>query len=538
MTTIFSETGATGEALKIGETTAEVYEYKQRLELLYDVAQQASSFSEVSMLLENILQVTQKLIRAEASSLLLVDQDKMELFFHAAGGKVAKKLKNMRIGLDSGIAGWVAHHGVPLVSNDVATDELFSGHVDQVTGFVTKSIIAVPVVRGQNVIGIIELLNKSDGSEFTEGDLAISTGFATTEAMILLFSMAATAINNIKLHQAAQDGLKSTVETLVAATDAKDPYAYGHSRRVKEYVLLAAKTLSFSDEDLRLIEFGALLHDIGKIGIYDSIMRKSGSLTDEDWYIMRKHPLRGANIVGEIPFLAEAREIVLYHHEKFDGTGYPEGLKGENIPFGARLVAVADAFDAMTSERSYRKALSTDYALGELGKNSGTQFCPVAVEAFVSGYMNCQEKLPKTAAEQAAKETAARAAEEAEQLAKQEAEQAAEEKAEREAEEAVNDSDSEIYEGNVRLLIISSAGYKQIMQFKRQLDKVESLRILLIGGSGDEGNHIVVSLQKPVKIIGALSKMSIVDKVDKKGEDIVVTLRGSARTQLSRKQFL
>jgi len=538
MTTVFSETGATGKALQIGETTAEIYEYRQRLELLYDVAQQASSFSEVSMLLENILRVTQRLIRAEASSLLLVDQDKMELFFHAAGGKVAKKLKNMRIDLDSGIAGWVAHHSVPLVSNDVATDERFSGHVDQVTGFVTKSIIAVPVVRGQNVIGIIELLNKSDGSEFTERDLAISTGFATTEAMILLFSMAATAINNIRMHQAAQDGLKSTVETLVAATDAKDPYAYGHSRRVKEYVLLSAKSFTFSDEELRLIEFGALLHDIGKIGIYDSIMRKSGSLTDEDWYIMRKHPLRGANIVGEIPFLEKARDIVLYHHERFDGTGYPEGLKGENIPFGARLVAVADAFDAMTSERSYRNALGIDYALGELGKNSGTQFCPVAVEAFVSGYINCQEKLPEREAEGAVNETAARATEEAEQLAKQEAEQTAEEKAEREAEEAVNDSDSEIYEGNVRLLIISSAGYKQIMQFKRQLDKVESLRILLIGGSGDEGNHIVVSLQKPVKLIGALNKMPIVDKVDKKGKDIVVTLRGSARTHLARRQFL
>ena len=503
MATVISKTGAIAKALETGETTAEIYEYRHRLELLYDVAQQASSFPEVSELLEHILQVTQRLIRTEASSLLLVDQDKKELCFHAAGGRVAKKLKDMRIDLDWGIAGWVAHHGAPLVSNDVATDERFNGHVDQYTGFVTKSIIAVPVARGQKIIGIIELLNKADGGGFTEKDLAILAGFATTEALVLLLSMAATAINNIKMHQMAQDGLKSTVETLVAATDAKDPYAYGHSRRVKEYVLLAADFLVFSAEELRLIEFGALLHDIGKIGIYDSITRKSGSLTAGDWYIMRKHPLRGANIVGEIPFLEKARDIVLYHHERFDGSGYPEGLKGEDIPFGARLVAVADAFDAMTTESSYRTSLCTDDALSELGKNAGTQFCPVAVEAFVSGYKNYQEKLP-----------------------------------EREVEEAVYAIGSGIYEGNVRLLIFSPAGYKQIMQFKKQLGKVEGLRILLIGGSVDESNHIVVSLQKPVKLIGAISKMPIVDKVDKKGKDIVVTLRGSARTHLSRRQFL
>ncbi|MFC2003191.1 HD domain-containing phosphohydrolase, partial [Chloroflexota bacterium] len=379
MSTVFDKTRAGSKAQETRETTTETDEYKARLELLYEVAQQASSASEVSKLLEQILRATQRLVKASASSLLLIDEEKGGLCFQAAGGKAANTLRQIRLGLDSGIAGWVARHGTPLVTNDVAGDKRFNKQIDEVSGFVSKSIMAVPLVRGQGIIGVIEVLNKVDGSVFTEQDLGVLTGFASTEALILLVSMAATAIHNIKLCESLQDGFKSTVETLVVAVDAKDPYTYGHSRRVKEYALLAANSLSFSSEELQAIGFGALLHDIGKIGIHDSILRKSGPLMAEEWYVIHKHPLRGANIVSEISLLAKARDVVLNHHERYDGNGYPEGLRGENIPIGARLVAVADAFDTMTTDRSYRLKLSADDALGELVKHAGTQFCPVAV---------------------------------------------------------------------------------------------------------------------------------------------------------------
>jgi len=252
---------------------------------------------------------------------------------------------------------------------------------------------------------------------------------------VILVSMAATAINNVNLCMAIQHEYKSTVEVLVKAADAKDPYAAGHSRRVKEFALMAADALGLSPDEMRTIEFGAMLHDIGKIGISDSILNRPGPLTTEEWYIMRKHALKGANIVSEIPSLEKARGIVLYHHERYDGKGYPEGLKGDEIPIGARLCAVADAFDTMVTEHSYRAALSLDEAMHELIKGSGTQFCPVAVNAFVSGFQKHKGKLPKMqdAAAPAKEAEKAEITGEPEKPAVEEAERKAREQAERAA---------------------------------------------------------------------------------------------------------
>ncbi len=411
MSTVLDRIRNQKKSREIGETNIDAEEYATRLGLLYEVAQKASSYSEVLKLIEEILGVTQRILQASAVSLLLIDEERGELCFQAADGRVENKLGQRELELDSGIVGWVARRGMPVIVNNVSRDEHFNKDIDEFFGLVAKSIIAVPLVRGQKVIGVLEVLNKADGSVFEEPDLAVLTGFASTEALILLVSMAATAIHNIELRQAELNGHKRTVETLVAATDIKDPYACGHSQRVREYTLLAAGSLSFSPEELQIIEFGALLHDIGKIGIDDCILRKPTSLTNEEWYVMRKHSLIGANIVGEIPFLEKARDIVLYHHEWYNGTGYPEGIKGENIPMGARLVAVADAFDTITTEHSYRAALSEDEAVDELIRGSGTQFCPVAVQAFVSAFRK-QRGESEGEAEPPAAEEATREAEE------------------------------------------------------------------------------------------------------------------------------
>jgi len=166
-----------------------------------------------------------------------------------------------------------------------------------------------------------------------------------------------------------------------------------------EYALLGASAMSFSTEELQALEFSGLLHDVGKIGIEDAILRKSGPLALEEWAIMQSHPLIGANIMVEVPFLQMASDLVLYHHERYDGTGYPEGLCGEDIPIGARLLAVADAFDTMTTNRSYRVARGINEALDELERRAGTQFCHVAVEAFISAFRKQQAALPQSQSE-------------------------------------------------------------------------------------------------------------------------------------------
>jgi len=176
----------------------------------------------------------------------------------------------------------------------------------------------------------------------------------------------------------------SFAEALVEALDIREHETGAHSKRVACHTLVLARRFIKVPERLRQIYWGALLHDIGKIGIADAILLKQGALNEDEWVVMRTHPEKGYRIVAQIPGMAEAAGIVLSHEERFDGTGYPHGLRGEQLSLGARLFAVIDTLDAMTSDRSYRKAMSFDQARTEIIKMSGTQFDPVAVQAFLA----------------------------------------------------------------------------------------------------------------------------------------------------------
>lgn len=176
----------------------------------------------------------------------------------------------------------------------------------------------------------------------------------------------------------------ATLETLSTALDYKDHETEGHSQRVVKYSLAIANMLNLEKPQKEILARGAILHDIGKIGIPDSILLKPASLTEDEWQQMRKHIEYGYLMLKDIPFLKEATMIVLHHQEKYDGTGYPLGLKGNDIVIGARIFAVADTYDAMTTDRPYRKALSDSYARNEIKRCSGSQFDPTIVEAFLT----------------------------------------------------------------------------------------------------------------------------------------------------------
>jgi|DewCreStandDraft_2_1066082.scaffolds.fasta_scaffold00190_11 putative nucleotidyltransferase with HDIG domain len=188
----------------------------------------------------------------------------------------------------------------------------------------------------------------------------------------------------------AHDELKRTYDmtlrALVTALDVRDSETEGHSERVVAYALALAKEMGCSGEFLEHLERGALLHDIGKIGVPDAILCKPGPLTEEEWVIMRRHPVLGYQMLAGIPFLEEARTIVLHHQEHYDGRGYPQGLRGEEIHLGARIFAVIDAFDALTHGRRYRPAVSDDEAAAEIARCSGTQFDPQVVQVFLRIY--------------------------------------------------------------------------------------------------------------------------------------------------------
>jgi putative nucleotidyltransferase with HDIG domain len=174
-----------------------------------------------------------------------------------------------------------------------------------------------------------------------------------------------------------------TLQAMVTALDTRDTETQGHSLRVVRFTLRLAELLGVTDKSIiKIYEYGALLHDIGKIGIPDAILRKPEKLSADEWEIMKGHPTIGYNILKRIKFLEEAAQMVLHHHEAFDGSGYPDGLAGERIPLGARLFHVADTIDAMTSDRPYKKALSFETAASELLKHSGQQFDPAIIAVF------------------------------------------------------------------------------------------------------------------------------------------------------------
>jgi putative nucleotidyltransferase with HDIG domain len=185
-----------------------------------------------------------------------------------------------------------------------------------------------------------------------------------------------------------RDAYGDTVRSLVAALDARDRDTRGHSERVSDLALEVALEMGVPEgsEDARTIQWGSLLHDVGKIAVPDAILRKPDSLTNEEWEIMRAHPVAGYDILRSVAFLAPAADIVLAHHERFDGNGYPARLAGDDIPLGARIFAIADAFDAMTSDRYYRAGVSAEESLAELVKHSGSQFDPAVVRAFLRVY--------------------------------------------------------------------------------------------------------------------------------------------------------
>ena len=188
------------------------------------------------------------------------------------------------------------------------------------------------------------------------------------------------------------------LNALVTAVDNKDRYTRRHSEDVLAYSLKIAEELGLDSEVQRTVQIAALLHDVGKIGVPDRVLRKPSALTDEEFQAVQQHPVMGAVIVGAVPGFEETLDAVRHHHERFDGGGYPFGLVGHETPFLARLIAVADAFSAMTTDRPYRKGMAREKALGILEEGAGTQWDPECVHALLRAYhpaeqQPCQEKL-------------------------------------------------------------------------------------------------------------------------------------------------
>jgi len=202
-------------------------------------------------------------------------------------------------------------------------------------------------------------------------------------ALSTLANQTAVAIENAQLYDELEDTFVQTITTLANAIDLRDTYTSGHSQHIAALGSETARRLKCSPDEVNDIYWGGLLHDIGKIGIPDSILKKPGKLNNSEWEIIRQHTIYGAKLIAPINKLANIAPLIEYSHERFDGLGYPHGVKGEEIPIGARIIAVVDSFSAMIDERPYKQAYSTSEAIAELKKCSGTMYDPRVVDHFV-----------------------------------------------------------------------------------------------------------------------------------------------------------
>ncbi len=243
-----------------------------------------------------------------------------------------------------------------------------------VTGGGKRFVIAIDVVPGQ--------LHNQFANE--RWQVAAATTAVVTLIFFALVALAAGASREIeRRRREAQESFFQTLTTLAETIDLRDPYTAGHSRRVAAYSRLLALDMGLSEYEVGQIEHAALLHDIGKVGVPDAVLFKNGPLDEEERLVIRAHPVIGATLIADMPTMCDIYPCILHHHERFDGRGYPDGLVGEEIPLGARIIAVADAFDAMTTDRPYRRGLGADAAIGELQRGESTQFDTRCVVAFV-----------------------------------------------------------------------------------------------------------------------------------------------------------
>ncbi len=355
----------------------EMSEKVSRLSVLMDASIHMTSTLDLEEVLDLIMSQAKEVLDAEASSVFLIDEEKNELYFVSATGTGGGKAKRVRVPWGKGIVGWVAETGETLLVPDVAKDKRFYRKVDEETDFVTKSILAVPLVVKGRVVGVAESLNKKGTSGFTQDYVELFEAFARH---------AAVAVDNARLYSELEELFKSSIRAVVFVVEAKDKYTRGHTERVTEYSVMAARELGLSKDEVKRVEIASLLHDIGKIGIPDTILGKPGKLTDEEFEIVKDHPVRGCEIMGSIAAMKNVIPGIRHHHERYDGLGYPDKLKGREIPLLGRIISVADVFDALTTDRPYRGAISIDETLEYLQSNAGYQFDPDVVDAFCKAY--------------------------------------------------------------------------------------------------------------------------------------------------------
>jgi len=340
-----------------------IKEEREQLSLksyVYEAVERAAGDNDE--IFQTIVELAMRIVDGESCALLLYDKEYRKFYPKAQKGE------------DYGFYG----------ANTISTiTDIYQEAVDKKDAvmvhsdsnpFIAPSMICAPLLIHGSVLGVLGIRKKRNGGVFTKNDL---------HQILSLAKRASLNLENKILYESMYENLTSTFMALVAAIQARDHYTEEHSRRVTETAVKIAQTMGLSPTEVERLRIASLFHDLGKISIPDNVLLKQGELTEKETEIIRQHTVTGDAILSYISLLDDERLIVLHHHERWDGSGYPDGLAGNDIPFLARIMAVADSFDAMTSDRPYRKGLSLETAIGELITNKNKQFDEKVVDVFL-----------------------------------------------------------------------------------------------------------------------------------------------------------
>ena len=353
--------------------------YTERLRAQYEFARDLSARDNLNDVLNLTVGFTAEILQCRRVSLMLIEDG--QLVVRAQRGLPTDlDLEKIRIPVGQGVSGSVVQSRLPRYNRDKDRDLAYCGDEDSAVElsfrvFASVPLMLAPLRMNDIPLGVINVTERKNDRSFTRDEAVMLAYIADTVSI---------AINNQLNQREVENLYYQAISSLALAMESKDRYTAGHSQRVHDYAVGTAKHLDLSEEQVELIGKAALLHDLGKISVPDQVIDKPGPLTDEEFKPMARHPAEGARIIKALSFLRPLLPIVRSHHERIDGTGYPDNLDAEELPLEARIVAVADTADAMTSDRPYRKALPDEEMLAELERVSGTQLDAECVQAFVS----------------------------------------------------------------------------------------------------------------------------------------------------------
>ena len=356
---------------------------------LFNISEKITGMRDEEALLDFVLRAALERVGAHRGSLMVTTPDGKALEVAVSIGLPEEAAKTV-VEMGRGISGMVAKSAQPLLVEDICRNP----DIAQISRRLqADSFVSVPLEQKWpsgydgplsgielRVLGVLNVTDKKDGARFTEGDLKI---------LSIVANHAAAALENARLIKSVEEAHLSTLQSIALLLEAKDAYTHGHSQRVRDYSIWAARRLGMAENDIEVLRLGAALHDVGKVGIKDGILNKRGEPTAEEWETIRRHPLVGYEVLMPVRILRpEHRQLVRGHHERMDGAGYPDGLRGDQLSPVTRVIIVADAYDAMASDRAYRSALSPPQILEQLKRHSGTQFDPEVAKIFVERVEN------------------------------------------------------------------------------------------------------------------------------------------------------